>query len=101
MLEFREAIRRTELKLDLLEQGEKLESESKRLDADIHRLRIIAHNEQADVENIKTPGIKGLLLGITGRKQEVQEKEEAEEAAQSEAAVSEEDVEKAVVLGDE
>ena len=30
-----------------------------------------------------------------------QEKEEAEEAAQSEAAVSEEDVEKAVVLGDE
>ena len=49
MLEFREAIRRTELKLDLLEQGEKLESESKRLDADIHRLRIIAHNEQADV----------------------------------------------------
>lgn len=78
MLEFREEIRRTELKLDLLEQGEKLESESKRLDADIHRLRIIAHNEQADVENIKTPGIKGLLLGITGRKQEVLEKEEAE-----------------------
>lgn len=78
MLELQEAIRQTQLKLELLERKEKLESENKLLDAEIRKLKIIAHNEQADVENMQMPSIRGLLLGITGKKQEILEKEQAE-----------------------
>ena len=78
MLEFQEAYRKTKLKLELLERREKLESESTLLNVEIKRLRIIAHNEQADVENLETPGIKGLLLTISGKKQAYMEKEQAE-----------------------
>ena len=78
MLDLYEAIRHTERKLELLERKEKLESEKKLLDEEIRKLKIIAHNEQADVENMKMPSIKGLILGIVGRKQEILEKEQAE-----------------------
>lgn len=73
-----DALHQTELKLELLEQKEKLEAELKLLDTEVHMLRIIAHNEQADVENLNTPGIRGLLLGITGKKQERLEIEQTE-----------------------
>ena len=78
MQELQEAIDLTKRKLELLEQKEKLESEIKRLNVEVHKLKIIAHNEQADVDNLKMPGIRGLLLGISGKKQEVLEKEQAE-----------------------
>ena len=41
-------------------------------------MKIIAHNEQADVDNLQGPSLKGFLLGITGKKQELLEKEQAE-----------------------
>lgn len=78
MSNLQEAIYQTRLKLELLEQKEKLEAEEKRLDSEVHRLKIIAHNEQADVENLSVPGIRGLLLAMTGKKQERLEKEQAE-----------------------
>lgn len=73
-----DALRQAERKLELLEQKEKLEAELKLLDTEVHKLRIIAHNEQADVENLNTPGIRGLLLGMTGKKQARLEKEQTE-----------------------
>lgn len=78
MLETQELIRQTALKLELLERKETLEAECKLLDAEVHRLRIVAHNEQVDVENMKSPSIKGVFWSITGKKQALLEKEQAE-----------------------
>lgn len=68
----------TRRKLELLELTEKLENERKTLEAEVHRLKIIAHNEQADVDNLAAPGLKGFFLGLTGRKQEQMEQEQSE-----------------------
>jgi len=73
-----EAIRLTARKLELLEQKEKLEAESKLLREEVRKLKIIAHNEQADVENLNMPGLRGLFLSMTGKKQEKLEKEQTE-----------------------
>ena len=73
-----EAIRLTARKLELLEQKEKLEAENKLLEERVRKLKIIAHNEQADVENLNMPGIRRLFLSITGKKQEKLEKEQME-----------------------
>ena len=66
MSEFQAAYRKTKFKLELLECRERLESEIKLLDAETKRLRIIAHNEQADVENLES-GITGFFLRVTGK----------------------------------
>ena len=78
MLEAQELIHKTALKLELLERKETLEAEGKRLDGEVKALKIAAHNEQVDVENLKSPSIKGLILSITGKKQEKLEQEQAE-----------------------
>lgn len=78
MLELQEVIQQTKLKLELLERKEKLESENKLMDAEIRKLKIIAHNEQADVENMQMPSIRGFFLSIAGKKQEMLEKEQTE-----------------------
>lgn len=73
-----EAIRRTSLKLELLELKEALEAEATLLEDEVRKLRIIAHNEQADVENLQSPGIRGLFLNLTGKMQERLEQEQTE-----------------------
>lgn len=78
MSELQALICQAKQKLELLEQKETLESESAILDAEVRKLKIIAHNEQADVENMQGPSIKGFFLSIMGKKQEALEKEQAE-----------------------
>ena len=77
-MDFHEAYRKTHRKYELLEEKETLESELKLLDAEVHKLRIIAHNEQAEADNLESPSLKGFLLGLAGKKQERLEKEQAE-----------------------
>lgn len=75
---FKDAYNKTKRKAELLEIREKLKAECKLLDAEVRKLQIIAHNEQADVENLESPGIKSMLLELTGKKQERLEKEQGE-----------------------
>lgn len=75
---FKDAYNKTRRKAELLEIREKLKGECKLLDAEIRKLQIIAHNEQADVESLESPGVKSILLGLTGKKQERLEKEQGE-----------------------
>lgn len=78
MLDLQAAVRNAELKLELIERKEKLESEGKLLDAEVRKLKVIAEYEQRDVENMKMPSLQGLLLRIAGKKQELLEREQTE-----------------------
>lgn len=78
MSQYLETVRQVKRKLELLEQKDALESERNILDPEVHKLKIIAHNEQADVENMQGASMKGFLLGLIGKKQEALEKEQAE-----------------------
>lgn len=78
MVQLQESVLQVKRKLELLDLKDTLESECKILAAEVRKLKIIAHNEQADVENMKSPSIKGLLLTIAGKKQEALDKEQEE-----------------------
>lgn len=78
MTDFKEAYAKTQRKAELLDLMDALKAERKQLDAEVRRFQIIAHNEQADVDNLESPGIKSILLGLTGKKQEQLEKEQNE-----------------------
>lgn len=78
MTEFKEVYAKTQRKAALLDLMDELNAERKQLDAEVRKLQIIAHNEQADVDNLDSPGIKSILLGLTGKKQERLEKEQSE-----------------------
>lgn len=78
MQELQTLLQQTRRKLELLEQQELLTAESRQLDTETHNLKIQAHNEQADVDNLSAPGIQSFFLGLTGRKQERLDKEQAE-----------------------
>lgn len=78
MTDFKEAYTKTQRKAELLDLTEKLNAERTQLDAEVRRLQIIAHNEQADVDNLESSGIKNILLGLTGKKRERLEKEQSE-----------------------
>lgn len=67
----------TSRKLELLELTSRLENERKDLETEVKKRKIIAHNEQADVDNLEAPGLKGFFLGLTGKKQERMEQEQA------------------------
>ena len=68
----------TRRKLELLQLQERLDTEIRDLKDRVHQLGILAHNEQADVENLETPGLKNFFLNLTGKKQERLEQELAE-----------------------
>lgn len=66
--------RKAELEQQLLD----LEAEQKRLKKEVFDLRIAANNEQADVASLEGFSVKGLILGLTGKKEERLEQERRE-----------------------
>lgn len=68
-------------KAELLELAAKLTARQPALEQEVKKLGILAHNEQADVDNLESSGLKGLLLGILGKKQETLEREQQEARA--------------------
>ena len=78
MSDFYEALLKTKKKLELTELINVLESENRVLSDEIPRLRIISHNEQADVDNLESSKIKLSYLRITGKLEERLNKERTE-----------------------
>lgn len=69
---------RVQRKAELEQQLLDLEAEKKKLGKEVFDLRIVANNEQVDVANLEGFSVKGLILGLTGKKEERLEQERRE-----------------------
>lgn len=80
-VKWKELRRAAERKLNLEELLVALNREKQELEQEMLSLKVAAHNEQADVDNLEAFSVKGLLLSLTGRKEERLEQERQEARA--------------------
>lgn len=74
--------RKVSRKAELCGQLAEMSARKEALEKEVFSLRINAHNEQADVDNLEGFSVKNLLMNLTGKKKEIFAKEtrEAKEA---------------------